>query len=267
MLAVFGPAASLVLFAGGFGALTSLHLIWHRQKENEALRAENRRLRESLKTSNLTFALQLVRLLGEEDGTIPARAAAAAVYAADLARRLGLDAERAEKVRLAALLRDVGLAGLPGEVLGAPLERLNPLGRRLYRGHPVRGEQVLAAAGPEFEEAAKWVRWHHERVDGTGYPDRLRAEWIPLEARILAVADAYVERILGGAGETAAPEARRALADAAGGALDGNVVRAFLSVLDAGGEDYVRAAGERFAFPDDARPETPGSGVPQLRVV
>src|SRR3712207_9048745 len=61
--------------------------------------------------------------------------------------------------------------------------------------HPSRGEKALAAV-PEFEEMAGWVRWHHERPDGRGYPDKLRGSWIPLEAKILAVAQAYAAMVL-----------------------------------------------------------------------
>jgi hypothetical protein len=268
LLVSFGPAAALVLFIGAFGALVSLQLIWGRQQENEALKEENARLRESLNASGVAFAARLVRLLGEKNGNVPAQAAAAAVYAADIAREMGLDEDQVDKVRISALLRDVGLAGLPDEVLNVPFERLKPLGKQLYRDHPVRSEQVISGI-PEFEEAAKWVRWHHERADGTGYPDRLRPDWIPVEAKILAAAGLYAGKVLDSPYEVTATalEARRTLTGEIGAALDREVVRAFLSVLDSHGEDYALAAGEQFAFPHTPERLAPESRNPGLRVV
>jgi HD-GYP domain-containing protein (c-di-GMP phosphodiesterase class II) len=117
----------------------------------------------------------------------------------------------------------------------------------------------MLAAVPGLEEAAKWVRWHHEREDGTGYPDRLRGEWIPLEARILATTELYASLVLDGPHSPAAPphEARRELIGHSGTGLDGGVVRTFLRVLDSNDENYASAADDRFAFPitKKVRPE------------
>jgi hypothetical protein len=275
-MVAFGPAAGLVLFAGSVGAVTSLHMIWKWRNENRTLREEishledeRARLEEVLRSSHLEFAARIVQSLGRKDGYTASHAAARSVYAADMARELGLGADRVRQVEAAALLQDVGMVSVPDEVLLSPPERLNSLGRERLREHPVQGERILSGV-PEFEEAAKWVRWHHERVDGTGYPDRLRAEWIPLEARILAVADAYVEKILGGPGRQAlsALEARRELAGLADGVLDRDVVRTFLSVLDSRGGDYAAASGERFAFPGQTGRSAPAAGRSgHLRVV
>lgn len=259
LLVNFGPAAALVLFVGALGALVSLQLIWSRQRENDRLKEENHRLRESLNTSTADFALGLVTMLGEREGGVPGRSAATAVYAADIARESGLDEDRVAKVRLAALLQDVGLASLPDEVLQTPLERLNPLGKQLYQEHVERGERLLAGI-PEFKEAASWVRWHHERPDGTGYPDRLRSDWIPLESRILAAAGFYASSILDGAHEAAnnpALRARRGLSAETDTSLDKDVVRTLLALLDASGEEYALASSKRFALPDSA--EAPGT--------
>ncbi|MBA2441838.1 MAG: HD domain-containing protein, partial [Rubrobacter sp.] len=172
---LFGPAAALVLFSGTAGALVSLHLIHERQRQNEALRAEN----ESLLSSSLTFAGRLVESLEKRDGYTARHAAATSVYAGDIATEFGLDGGRRERLKVAALLQDVGLASVPDEVLVTPPGKLNSVGRMRLEEHPLESERVLASV-PEFEEASRWVRWHHERPDGAGYPDRLRGEWIPL---------------------------------------------------------------------------------------
>lgn len=253
----FGPAAALILFCGAGGALVSLRLLHEHKKENEALKANNARLEEEVEgalASPLTFARRLVESLELRDGYTPHHAAASSVYAADTARELGLDSWRVEKLRIAALLQDVGLASVPDEVLLTPPSKLNSVGRVHLEQHPPRGERILAGV-PGFEEAAQWVRWHHERVDGTGYPDRLRGEWLPLEAKVLAAASSYAALILDKPHSPglAPPDARRTLAASIDKQLDRQAVRVLLRVLDSNDENYARATDIRFAFPDNAR--------------
>ena len=110
---------------------------------------------------------------------------------------------------------------------------------------------------------ASWVRWHHERPDGRGYPDKLRGAWIPLEAKILAVAQAYAAAILDGPsrpGQSPA-EARTMLAAGADTEFDGVVVRAFLRILDTESEGYRMADDHRFAFPAPRTGKRPGGNV------
>ncbi len=117
------------------------------------------------------------------------------------------------------------------------------------RDHAKHGERILSAV-PQFGDAARWVRWHHEREDGTGYPDRLRGEWTLLEAKILAAASPYASLVLDGPTKPrlSPQEARRELTGLAGNALDQMVVMVLLRVLDDRGEGYA-AADDRFAFP------------------
>lgn len=250
-MVAFGQAAALILFCGAGGALCSLYLVRERQQEVEALSAEVGALREensAVVSSPLVFAGRLVEELGLKDGYSGRHAHASALYASDLAEGIGLDASRADKLRVAALLQDVGLVSVPDEVLLTPPRKLNSVGRMHLEQHPVRGERVLSGV-PGFAEAAKWVRWHHEREDGTGYPDRLRGEWIPLEAKILATASHYASLVLGDPHSPglSPEEARRELVGLAGGGLDRVVVRTFLRVLDAEDARYAVAADGRFA--------------------
>lgn len=106
-----------------------------------------------------------------------------------VARRLGLPEERMEVLRWAGRLHDLGKIGIPNRILGKP----GPLTRaefEVMKQHPVRGWRVAARAGI-LAQAAPVIRAHHERLDGSGYPDGLRGEQIPLEARIVAVADVW----------------------------------------------------------------------------
>jgi HD-GYP domain-containing protein (c-di-GMP phosphodiesterase class II) len=160
-----------------------------------------------------------------------------------------LDDTHVERLRMAGLLHNIGLFGLPDEMLLAT-GRPNSIARSHLDEHPTRGEEALAAIS-EFGEMASWVRWHHERPDGRGYPDKLRGPWIPLEARILAVAQAYAAMILDQPrrpGVTTA-EAREQLSAGIDTEFDGVVVRALLRLLDTESEGYRMADDHRFVFP------------------
>jgi putative nucleotidyltransferase with HDIG domain len=155
------------------------------------------------------------------------------------ARALGLSQATVERVSLAGLLHDVGKVGVSDAVLQKP-GRLDEREWAEMRQHPELGARILA--GAHLEDLAEWVFAHHERMDGTGYPLGLRGEEVPLEARILAVADAYEamrgERVYSSAmsHDAAAAELRRA----AGSQFDAQVVEALLGSLAA-------AEGERLA--------------------
>jgi diguanylate cyclase (GGDEF)-like protein/putative nucleotidyltransferase with HDIG domain len=154
-------------------------------------------------------------------------------YAEMMARELGLDEERIERVRLAGVLHDIGKIGISDRVLTKP----GPLDRTEWQEmytHPEIGARLLSR--PEFADLREWILAHHERPDGLGYPRGLRADDIPVEARILAVADAYeamtADRCYRAAlGEAAA---RAELEGGAGTQFDADVVAALLRALDAG---------------------------------
>ena len=104
-----------------------------------------------------------------------------------LAVELGIDGEVLETLSLAGEVHDIGKVAVPAEILTKP-GRLTPTEFALIKVHPVAGADILAPV--DFgAPVADIVRWHHERLDGSGYPDGLTRHQIPLEARILAVAD------------------------------------------------------------------------------
>jgi diguanylate cyclase (GGDEF)-like protein/putative nucleotidyltransferase with HDIG domain len=108
---------------------------------------------------------------------------------AAVARRMGLSEEDVLRARLGGLLHDVGKIAVPDSILTKP----GPLTESEWeamRRHPAVGDELLCNF-PELAGACSAVRHHHERYDGTGYPDRLAGDRIPLEARIVAAADAY----------------------------------------------------------------------------
>jgi HD-GYP domain-containing protein (c-di-GMP phosphodiesterase class II) len=248
-LVVYGPPAAIVVVAGSIGSLVLMYRTGEQVNENAKLRTRVESLEEALANSNMAFGTMIIRDLGQRDGYTHRHAAATATYAGDLAREMKLDDTRVERLRMAGLLHNIGLFGLPDEMLlatGMP----NSIARSRLDEHPARGEEALAAIA-EFEEMAGWVRWHHERPDGRGYPDKLRGPWIPLEARILSVAQAYAAMVLDQPrrpGMTCA-QAREKLSAGIDTEFDGVVVRALLRLLDTESEGYRMADDHRFVFP------------------
>jgi diguanylate cyclase (GGDEF)-like protein len=131
----------------------------------------------------------LLRLLAERSLDLERHTADVALLAAETAERLGLMPDEVERIRLAAELHDVGKAAIPDAILAKP-GPLNEDEWAFVRRHTVIGERIVRAA-PSLAHTADLVRWHHERPDGTGYPDALAGDEIPIGARIIAVADVF----------------------------------------------------------------------------
>jgi putative nucleotidyltransferase with HDIG domain len=152
-------------------------------------------------------------------------------YCALIARELGLPPARVERVRIAGVVHDIGKIGLPDEILRKP-GPLTAEERAEMRRHPEIGAGILGSRN--FDDIRAWVLAHHERPDGTGYPHQLCVDEIPLEARILSVADAYeamtADRVYR---PSLGPErARDELLDGAGTQFDEQVVWALLAALE-----------------------------------
>jgi hypothetical protein len=258
----FGPIAALIVVGGAIGSQVLVYRSREQVKKNDELRERVDSLEQALATSNKTFGTMIIQELGRRDGYMHRHAAATAVYAADLGREMKLDDTRTEQLRTAGLLHNIGIFGLPEDLLLAT-GKLNSVAQSQLAEHPARGEEALAAI-PEFEEMARWVRWHHERPDGRGYPDKLRGAWIPLEAKILAVAQAYAAMVLDQPRRPGMSfaEAREKLGAGIDTEFDGIVVRALLRILETESEGYRMADDHRFVFPSTehrnrARPVLP----------
>jgi response regulator RpfG family c-di-GMP phosphodiesterase len=112
-------------------------------------------------------------------------------YAALIAHRVGLDAERCELIRIAAPLHDIGKIAVPDSVLLKP-GRLTREERAVMETHAGLGHQMLCGSDEQLLELAAEIAWtHHERVDGEGYPRGLRGDHVPVEGQIAAVADVF----------------------------------------------------------------------------
>jgi diguanylate cyclase (GGDEF)-like protein/putative nucleotidyltransferase with HDIG domain len=152
-------------------------------------------------------------------------------YAEMMARELGLSEPRINRIRLGGLLHDIGKVGVPDSILNKR-GRLSPDEFATIREHPALGAQILEH--PCFADIRPWVAAHHERPDGRGYPRGLSADELMIEARILAVADAYEAMTSDRAYRASIGHeaARYELKRNAGSQFDPEVVDALLAVLE-----------------------------------
>jgi diguanylate cyclase (GGDEF)-like protein len=131
----------------------------------------------------------LLRVLGERDPELAEHLDDVGQLALQMAQRIGLPEETAEKIRVAGELHDVGKTAIPDSIL----EKRGPLTAAEWEfmsRHTLIGERIVLAA-PALEHTAAIVRSSHERVDGSGYPDGLRGRQIPVGARIISICDAF----------------------------------------------------------------------------
>ena len=112
-----------------------------------------------------------------------------AEYSKEMAKRLGMSAEEQEDIYMMGLLHDVGKIGIPDAIINKP-QGLTEEEYSVIRNHPVMGEEILKNI-TEFPRLSTGARCHHERFDGKGYPDGISGDQIPIEARIISIADAY----------------------------------------------------------------------------
>jgi diguanylate cyclase (GGDEF)-like protein len=202
---------------------------------SEALRLCDRRMYARKHSRRTSAAAQtrdvLLATLAASHEDAPEGASAVARAAQRVGARLGLSGVWLQELGHAADLRDIGNVAVPATILAKP----GPLTKsdwEFVRRHPVIGERILAAA-PALADAARIVRSTHERFDGTGYPDRLVAEAIPLEARIISVCDAYHAMISERPHRPARghAEAVQELWRGAGAQFDPAVVETFMATL------------------------------------
>lgn len=112
-----------------------------------------------------------------------------AEYSREIARRIGLSEKAQDDIYMIGLLHDVGKIGVPDAIINKPA-KLTDEEYAVMKQHPGMGAEILKNI-TEFPKLGTGARWHHERYDGRGYPDGISGEEIPLEARIIAIADAY----------------------------------------------------------------------------
>ncbi len=200
-------------------------------KNNARLAVRNERLALQAVASQIT-ALDL------KDDYTARHSAAVARWAVDIAEALELPERDKNLTHLASLLHDIGKIGIPDEVLKSPA-RLDRVNWNLIEGHCYNGYKILKNID-QFQELATVVLHHHERFDGTGYPNGLSGGNIPLISRIICVADSYSAMVSDRPyGPALPPEIGMAELELKKGTqFDPVVVDCFLTILDALDDRY-----------------------------
>lgn len=152
-------------------------------------------------------------------------------YAEALARAINMPEADVERIKIGAMLHDVGKIGIPENVLKKP-GKLTDEEWQIMKQHPTIGVEKVLKPNKMLHEFVPIVKYHHERLDGKGYPDGLKGEEIPLEARIVAVADAYHALVSDRPYRKgmSLEKACAILQEGAGTQWDSNLVRHFISI-------------------------------------
>lgn len=185
-----------------------------------------------LETNLSSFVKAMVRAIEAKDIYTAGHSERVTEYSVAIAETMGLSPEQKHIIATGAMVHDIGKIGIPGSVLTKPAS-LTPEERAIIQRHPVVGATILAGV-PAFEPCLSIIRHHHERLNGTGYPDGLSGDQIPVEVRIVSAADAFDAM-------TSQRSYRKDLdlahvfreleADVKAGRLDANVVSALKQVI------------------------------------
>jgi putative nucleotidyltransferase with HDIG domain len=195
---------------------------------------ENLALYENIYENLFDTLYAFVRAIGARDSYTEVHSRRVAKIAAAIGKQMGCSKEDLDVLNFAGHLHDIGKIGIPDEILNKPSELTDAEFAKI-REHPVIGAGIFERLGL-WEKEKEIIRWHHERYDGSGYPDGLKRDAIPRLARILSVADAidtmtsnrtYRKKL-------ADRKVIGAIRDGAGSQFDPEVVHAFLGALDRG---------------------------------
>lgn len=193
---------------------------------------EARERREKLERLATQMMRALVEAIDAKDQYTSGHSARVARYSKMLAQKKGLPAEKCQQVFMMGLLHDIGKIGVPSKIINKP-DRLTDQEFAQMKAHPVIGSMILekVSAMPELRSGA---RWHHERVDGRGYPDGLVGDRIPLEAKIIAVADAYDAMTSSRSYRKPMPQdaVREQIANGRGSQFDAEIASLMLELID-----------------------------------
>ena len=192
---------------------------------------ENAKLHDNVQNIHLGVIATLANAVEARDEYTANHALRLSTYATFIAKEIGLSRNLIEIIKRAAILHDIGKIGIPDNILLKP-SPLTKEEQQIMNEHPVIGSKILCRMN-DLEEVTSIVKHHHEYFDGTGYPSRLKADEIPIGARIVAAADAYEAM-------TSARPYRKAMSfdyatseleKMSGSQFDPKIVSAFLSVL------------------------------------
>ena len=183
-------------------------------------------------TSSLaSITAQLLQMIHMKSQTLYTHSVQVANYSVAIAAKLGLPKGEIELIRQAAYLHDLGLICLPSTLL-MKFPYLNRQELSKYKQHPVFGASMIENYSV-CQPIIPYIKYHHERWDGTGYPKHLRGANIPLGARIIGIADYYVTSIDPSSDTTLQPRSqiKQDLFRHSGTMFDPDIVKAFIEIL------------------------------------
>lgn len=185
-----------ILFSLGVLYVTLLKIMKHASKKINSQSGQIQSLSEQIdekviwqERSHMGIIKALMVALDAKDNYTAGHCLRVKQYALQLGKILGLSGKELQVLGEACIFHDIGKIGLPEHVLNKP-GQLTPDEYELVKDHPIIGMDIINSVH-YFSEHARIIRHHHERVDGCGYPDSLAGEDIPIEARILAIADTF----------------------------------------------------------------------------
>ena len=167
------------------------------EERTQEIHLKNKKLEELYKVvkSNLFDSIRVFgQLMEMYDPDLGGHCKRVAALSKTIAQHQGLDKKDCELIEIAAILHDIGLIGIPREILRKKEEELTPYQASIYRQHPVLGYLAFNSI-KNLQQASILIRSHHENFNGSGYPDGLKNEGIHVGARIIHVASAYDEMI------------------------------------------------------------------------
>jgi len=194
------------------------------------------------KRDGLSAVYALVSVVEARDPYVYGHSRKVNTYAVALAEALGLSPDEVSRVSTAALLHDIGKIGVPDEVLNKKT-KLSKENWDTIKAHPRLGTNIVSNI-PQLISCADSILHHHERWDGNGYPEGLKGDQIPLESRILAIADTFEAMSAARPYRPAFPreEVIEELRKCSGTQFDPNLVEVFIGIIEAGLPEKVKTA-------------------------
>lgn len=195
------------------------------------LKKENNRLIHDLKELFSGTINAIIEALDAKDSFTYGRSRRVTFFALMMARHLDLPSEELGKLELAGLLHDIGMIGVSEEILNKT-EELSDSEYESIKKHVDHGVKILEDI-KQLKDIVKIIKFHHERFDGKGYPHGLKEDEIPLNARIISIADAYDSMVSNRSYREGLPheEAIKRIQEQSGHQFDPEIVRIFMEVI------------------------------------
>lgn len=200
----------------------------------EKLELEVHRRTLQIREREEEIAIKLIAAAGKRDEETGGHIRRIGLYSAEIAKELGWPQPRIDDIKLAAPMHDIGKIGIPDNILQKP-GRLTEDEFEIMKGHASIGGEMLSGSNIAMLNTASIIaNGHHEKWDGTGYPNGIKGEAIPIEARIVAIVDVYDALVHKRVYKPAfpEPEALAIMDEMAINHLDPNLYRLFISIID-----------------------------------